>query len=283
MKETRYKKGNVFRALKDLPYTFIKGSIIVIEHIDFGSFFYYELLTNCSTYFKADDNLMSRLTKEGYIEKESKMLRVTKNVTIGNIDFSAGELIAGLKPSPNLKNTYEFYKISSDLSRIESRVISAEIFDLFRKIAPSAIIEESEESRKDDGCEVRRHSNYVEYYKHGKLHRENDLPAVEYVNGDKFWYKDGKLHREGGMPAVILSNGTSYYKDGKRHRDNDLPAVEDISGFKAWYKDGRLHREGGKPAVIHSNGNKEYWINGKKHCPPTMTEIYLLVYGDGII
>lgn len=252
MKETRYKKGNVFRALKDLPYTFIKGSVIVIEHIDFGSFFYYELLTNCSTYFKADDNLMSRLTKEGYIEKESKMLRVTKNVTIGNIDFSAGELIAGLKPSPNLKNTYEFYKISSDLSRIESRVIPAEIFDLFRKIAPSAIIEESEEPKKDDGYEIRRCGNRVEYFKNGKLHREGDLPAVECFYSYKAWYKNGKLHR-----------------------NDDLPAVEGFDGYKAWYKDGKPHREGNKPAVIYPNGNKEYWINGKNYSLSRLSEIDL--------
>ena len=32
------------------------------------------------------------------------------------------------------------------------------------------------------------------------MHREGG-PAVEYINGTKFWYKNGKLHREDG-PAV---------------------------------------------------------------------------------
>jgi|694.fasta_scaffold154440_3 hypothetical protein len=34
----------------------------------------------------------------------------------------------------------------------------------------------------------------------GKL-RENDLPAMELANGDKFWYINGKLHWDGGLPA----------------------------------------------------------------------------------
>jgi len=29
------------------------------------------------------------------------------------------------------------------------------------------------------------------WYKNGKLHRENDLPAIEYKNGDRVWFIDG--------------------------------------------------------------------------------------------
>ena len=66
------------------------------------------------------------------------------------------------------------------------------------------------------------------YYKDKAMtifHRE-DGPAVEYVNGDKYWYTNGKCHREDG------------------------PAVEDADGSKLWYindvfifavnKDGKL-------------------------------------------
>ena len=59
------------------------------------------------------------------------------------------------------------------------------------------------------------------------IHRE-DGPAVECVNGDKFWYRNDKCHREDG------------------------PAIESANGDKSWYindvfiftvdKDGRLTR-----------------------------------------
>ena len=31
--------------------------------------------------------------------------------------------------------------------------------------------------------------------KHGNFHRENDLPAVIYYWGDKYWYKNGFAYR----------------------------------------------------------------------------------------
>jgi hypothetical protein len=61
--------------------------------------------------------------------------------------------------------------------------------------------------------------------KEGKLHRECDLPAVEFNDGHKTWYKEGKLHRENG-PAIVYNNGDkSWYKNDLRHRE-DGPAVE---------------------------------------------------------
>jgi hypothetical protein len=53
------------------------------------------------------------------------------------------------------------------------------------------------------------------------LHRENNLPAVEYKNGDKLWFIDSKLHREDG-PAVILSSGLkSWYLDGIEYSEDE--------------------------------------------------------------
>ena len=75
-----------------------------------------------------------------------------------------------------------------------------------------------------------------------RLHREDDLPAIEYINGTKYWYKNGKLHRENDLPAVEYNNGTKeWYKNGKQHRDNDLPAVEYNDGRKYWYKNGESY------------------------------------------
>ena len=54
------------------------------------------------------------------------------------------------------------------------------------------------------------------WYLNNKLHRENDLPAIEYHNGTKYWYLNDKLHREKG-PATELVNGIKqWYWNGKR-------------------------------------------------------------------
>jgi len=68
------------------------------------------------------------------------------------------------------------------------------------------------------------------------LHRE-DGPAIESVDGSKFWYVKGQYHREDG-PACEYANGTKY-----------------------WYVSGLLHREDG-PAKEFAKGYKEWWING---------------------
>lgn len=50
------------------------------------------------------------------------------------------------------------------------------------------------------------------------LHREGDLPAVEYANGRKEWYKHGKRHRDGGLPAVEWADGDKeWWVDGVRY------------------------------------------------------------------
>ena len=45
------------------------------------------------------------------------------------------------------------------------------------------------------------------------LNRENDLPAVEYPNGDKEWWENGIRHRLNG-PAVIIKNKKFWFKWG---------------------------------------------------------------------
>jgi hypothetical protein len=46
----------------------------------------------------------------------------------------------------------------------------------------------------------------VEYRVNGKLHRERDLPAIEWKNGTKFWYKNGEYHRDGDKEYVKWSS-----------------------------------------------------------------------------
>jgi hypothetical protein len=95
------------------------------------------------------------------------------------------------------------------------------------------------------------------WYKDGVLHRDGDLPAVEWSSGGKMWCKDGVLHRNGDLPAIEYPNGTKkWYKDGKRHRDGDRPAIEQANGSRCWYKNGELHRVGG-PAIVYAY--ETYW------------------------
>ena len=81
---------------------------------------------------------------------------------------------------------------------------------------------------------------YKEYRNEkGELHRENDLPAVEYGNANKIWYVNGKCHRDGGLPAYEgLDGDKEWYVNGKRHRTGGLPAVDRVNGDKLWYING---------------------------------------------
>jgi hypothetical protein len=109
---------------------------------------------------------------------------------------------------------------------------------------------------------VRVYDGGTAWYVNGNLHREGDLPALEYTSGDKAWYKNGLRHRE-GLPAMVFVNGQKeWYKDGKLHRE-DGPAVEYVSGAKSWYVNGKLHRTDG-PAVEYANGQTAWYVNGKR-------------------
>jgi hypothetical protein len=57
--------------------------------------------------------------------------------------------------------------------------------------------------------------------------------------GDMYWYKEGKLHRDNDQPAIVYKCDTRCWcKDGVFHRDNDKPAVIHSNGDKRWYKYG---------------------------------------------
>ena len=71
----------------------------------------------------------------------------------------------------------------------------------------------------------------VQYWKiHTKYY------VKDYESGKKIWYRNGKLHRDEDLHAIENSNGKFWYKNGKLHRDGDLPAEEWSHGVKAWYK-----------------------------------------------
>ena len=82
--------------------------------------------------------------------------------------------------------------------------------------------------------------------KDGERHSYNDAPA--YITArftTENWYKEGKLHRENDKPAVVNNEGDkSWYYEGKLHRENDKPAYVTWNGFKAyWYHGKRYYLE----------------------------------------
>lgn len=104
------------------------------------------------------------------------------------------------------------------------------------------------------------------WFKNGLKHRDDDLPAIEWLNGTREWYKNGLRHRDTDNPSVIWSYGTiEWYKNGKRHRDNDMPAVIHADGSKEWYTNGLCHRDGDFPAIVWADRTELYYKQGKIH------------------
>ena len=111
-------------------------------------------------------------------------------------------------------------------------------------------------------CSVDDSNNFHSYY---------GAPAVVWLDLGVEWYKHGKLHRENDLPADISKDMKIWYKEGKKHRENDKPAYIQTGKIgkprKEWWYKGKRHRENDKPAVVFANGEKEYWFNGKRFNP----------------
>jgi hypothetical protein len=144
---------------------------------------------------------------------------------------------------------------------------------------------------------VQEMDNYRIWFYNGKIHREDDKPAV-YADNEQYtsikqeklkyykaWYKNGVRHRDSDKPAIMCEEAhliasyfefydqgqlddfryeyeyESYYKNGLLHRDDDKPALIGKNGTMAWYKIGLLHRENG-PACVNSAGVRRYYFNG---------------------
>jgi hypothetical protein len=126
-------------------------------------------------------------------------------------------------------------------------------------------------------CKTYENGTKFWYNDKGELHRENDLPAVEYVSGYKSWYLNGELHRETG-PAVEYADGTKLWLlNDKYHRENG-PACEYADGSKFWYLNGKRHREEG-PAREYANGTKEWWVDDERvYCTDNETFLRMMKF-----
>jgi hypothetical protein len=78
---------------------------------------------------------------------------------------------------------------------------------------------------------------------HGKLHSENDIPAIEWSFGTKVWYKNGIKHREGGKPYFMGKNIIIYMENGKYHRIGGPAIIDHKHDSEQWYINGERHFE----------------------------------------
>lgn len=113
----------------------------------------------------------------------------------------------------------------------------------------------------DQPCVRHRHKKW---FRNGKLHRDNDLPAYKHADGTKKWYKNGKLHRDNDLPAFTIMFCREWYKEGLLHRDNDLPA-RDNGHWKQWFQNGKKHRDNDLPASILGPNYCAWHKDGKRH------------------
>ncbi len=113
------------------------------------------------------------------------------------------------------------------------------------------------------------------YYVNGKLHRENDEPAMIMSDGSIEYRICGERHREGDKPARITAKGSELYAiKGALHRDFDKPAIirkrpnptgEKVIWKCEWYQNGFQHRDGDKPAFIENDGTQKWYRFGQSH------------------
>lgn len=84
------------------------------------------------------------------------------------------------------------------------------------------------------------------------------------TDGDtEYWYWNGKLHRENDKPAIIQGNFMkAWYLNGVLHRDDDKPAYIAKDGVIRWHRDGDLHRDNGPAYLDRAKNHIRHFSNG---------------------
>jgi hypothetical protein len=75
----------------------------------------------------------------------------------------------------------------------------------------------------------------IHTFKDDKLHSYNDLPAVEYADGTKYWYKNGEIHRLTGS-AISYSYREAYYINDKELTKDEYNRHPLVKFTKYWLK-----------------------------------------------
>ena len=76
-------------------------------------------------------------------------------------------------------------------------------------------------------CIIDQYGNKFWHNPKGQLHRENDLPAIEYINGSKYWWLNNKLHREKGSAIEYADGKKSWHWNGKKIEVNNQEEFEE--------------------------------------------------------
>ena len=77
------------------------------------------------------------------------------------------------------------------------------------------VIEQNDYNYEDTNIKISR--------KNGKVHSENDKPAIVSSDGIKIWYKNGLIHRDNNKPAIIYQSGmVEYWKNGVQYNPEFL-------------------------------------------------------------
>jgi hypothetical protein len=87
---------------------------------------------------------------------------------------------------------------------------------LFNSIGFLSKIIESFYLNNKDIIEIIEYQCAKVWYKNNLIHRDNDLPAIEFFDGDKEYWEDQKMHRIKG-PAIEYksSNCFAWFYEGK--------------------------------------------------------------------
>ena len=93
-------------------------------------------------------------------------------------------------------------------------------------------------------------------------HSFDDEPALIFNIGTKSWYKDGLRHRDNNLPARIWSNGNYlFYKNGKKYwiiNDTEYYSYKEI---KEKFKNNILKLKNINMTILKENNIDAIWID----------------------
>ena len=115
----------------------------------------------------------------------------------------------------------------------------------------------------------------------GRLHRDDDLPALVALSGARLWFVHGRpVRHDPEDPTAIGRKGVRFWETpGRGLRREHGPAVVYPDGRTEWHADNQLHRDGDKPAVITGRGSKHWYLHGQRHRDGGPAVIYAAVPG----
>ena len=257
----------ILRGTSGLVIEYIEDNYEIQDYKEFNSVNEYNIETNRRELFEEIDP----------IEKEEMVIYDTKNYNFTNDVLTYNDKILYKRsvisipksiPEIIIDNTSDKYKTFNKLNnfkldkeKVKFNLLSVRTFD------------------KDNPEEatitfINRNNSIFTVDSNNFLHSYDNKPALE-NNGEKLWYKHGKLHRKGDKPAVVKYGEDKkvirkeYWFNGSLHRANGKPAVID-KDEELYLVNGDYHREDNKPSIIRKNNGEvieeQYQFAGELHC-----------------